>query len=153
MPDPAKPTLHLIKLCVGTDTVEDLLHWQSRRSAERIAAGLNPRPRHVTRMWPRRADELLRGGSLYWVIRGVIRVRQRIAALEPVTGEDGIRRCAIVFEPALIATLPRPRGPFQGWRYLPASDAPPDIGIAPGDDPDLPPGLREALTNLGVLGG
>ena len=153
MPDPAEPTLHLVKLCVGTDTVEDLLHWQSRRSAERIAAGLDPRPRRVTRMWPRRADELLRGGSLYWVIRGVIRVRQRIAALEAVTGEDGIRRCAIVFYPALIPTAPRPRRPFQGWRYLPAPDAPPDIGAAPGDDPDLPPGLREALTKFGVLGG
>jgi hypothetical protein len=153
MPDPAKPTLHLVKLCVGTDTVEDLLHWQSGRSAERLAAGLDPRPRHITRMWPRRADELLRGGSLYWVIRGVIRVRQRIAALEAVTGEDGIRRCAIVFEPALIPTAPRPRRPFQGWRYFPASDAPPDIGTAPGDDPDLPPGLREALSKFGVLGG
>ena len=91
--------------------------------------------------------------SSYWVIRGVIRVRQRIAALEEVTGDDGIRRCAIVFEPALIPTLPRPRGPFQGWRYFPASDAPPDIGAAPGDGPDLPPGLREALTKFGVLGG
>ncbi len=150
MPD---PTLHLVKLCVGTDTVDDLLHWQSRRSADRLAAGLDPRPRHVTRMWPRRAGELLRGGSLYWVIRGVIRVRQRIAALEAVIGEDGIRRCAIVFEPALILTAPRPRRPFQGWRYLPAADAPPDIGAAPGDDPDLPPGLREALTKFGVLGG
>ncbi len=153
MPDPAKPTLHLVKLCVGTDTVEDLAHWQSGRSAERLAAGLDPRPRHVTRMSPRRADELLRGGSLYWVIRGVIRVRQRIAALEPVTGEDGIRRCAIVFEPALIPTLPRPRGPFQRWRYFAAADAPPDIGAAPGDDPDLPPGLREALSHFGVLPG
>jgi len=152
MPDPAQPTLHLVKLCVGTDTVEYLLLWQSRRSAERLAAGLDPRPRHVTRMWPRRAGELLRGGSLYWVIRGVIRVRQRIATLEEVIGEDGIRRCGIVFEPALIPTAPRPRRPFQGWRYFPAPDAPADIGAAPGDDPDLPPGLREALTNFGVLG-
>ncbi len=153
MPDQTQPTLHLVKLCVGADSVEDQLQWQSKRSAERLAAGLDPRPRHVTRMWPRRAKKLLRGGSLYWVIRGVIRVRQCIAALEGVTGDDGIRRCAIVFEPALIPTLPRPRGPFQGWRYFAASDAPPDIGAAPGDDPDLPPGLREALTKFGVLGG
>ncbi len=153
MPDQTQPTLHLVKLCVGADSVEDQLQWQSKRSAERLAAGLDPRPRHVTRMCPRRADELLRGGSLYWVIRGVIRVRQRIAALEEVVGEDGIRRCAIVFEPALIPTLPRPRGPFQGWRYFAAADAPPDIGAAPGDDPDLPPGMREALTKFGVLGG
>ena len=153
MPDPTKPTLHLIKLCVGVDTVEELASWQSRRSAERLAGGLDPRPRHVTRSRPRQADELLCGGSLYWVIRGVVRVRQRIAALQEVTGEDGIRRCAIVFEPALIPTAPRPRRPFQGWRYLPAADAPPDIGTAPGDEPDLPPGLREALSNFGVLGG
>jgi hypothetical protein len=153
MPDAQKPTLHLVKLCVGADSVEDQLQWQSARSAERLAAGLDPRPRHVTRMWPRRAGELLQGGSLYWVIRGVIRVRQRIAELQEVIGEDGIRRCAIVFEPPLIPTVPRPRRPFQGWRYLSASDAPPDIGAAPGDEPDLPPGLREELTKFGVLRG
>jgi hypothetical protein len=153
MPEPAKPTLHMVKLCVGVDTVEEVLQWQSGRSAERLAAGLDPRPRHVTRMWPKRADELLQGGSLYWVIRGIIRVRQRIAALDEVIGEDGIRRCAIVFDPALIPTVPRPRRAFQGWRYLTAADAPPDIGTAPGDDPDLPPGMREALTRFGVLRG
>jgi hypothetical protein len=153
MPETQQPTLHLLKLCVGVDTVEDVLHWQSRRSAERLAAGLDPRPRHVTRMWPRRAGELLLGGSLYWVIRGVIRARQRIAGLEEVVGEDGIRRCAIVFDPALVPTVPRPRRAFQGWRYLAASDAPPDIGAAPGDDPDLPQGMREALTRFGVLRG
>ena len=153
MPDPVKPTLHLVKLCVGVDTVEELASWQPRRSAERLEVGLDPRPRHVTRMWPRRADELLQGGSLYWVIRGVIRVRQRIAELQEVIGEDGIRRCAIVFEPPLIPTVPRPRRAFQGWRYFPAADAPPDIGAAPGDEPDLPPGLREELTKFGVLRG
>jgi hypothetical protein len=148
-----EPTLHLVKLCVGTDTIDDLRQWQSRRSAERLAQGLDPRPRHVTRMWPRRDDELLRGGSLYWVIRGVIRVRQRIAALEEVRGEDGIRRCAIVLDPKLVLVAPRPRAAFQGWRYLAQKDAPPDIGAAPGDDPDLPPGLREALSQFGVLPG
>ena len=153
MPNPAKPTLHLVKLCVGVDTVEEQVSWQSGRSAERLAQGLDPRPRHVTRMWPRRAAELLQGGSLYWVIRGVIRVRQRIVALDPVIGEDGIRRCAIIFEPPLIATAPRPRRPFQGWRYFTAADAPPDIGTGPGDEPDLPPGLREELSRFGVLPG
>ena len=153
MPEPAKPTLHMVKLCVGVDTVEEVLQWQSGRSAERLAAGLDRRPRHVTRMWPKRADELLQGGSLYWVIRGIIRVRQRIAALDEVIGEDGIRRCAIVFDPELIPTVPRPRRAFQGWRYLTSADAPPDIGTAPGDDPDLPPGMREALTRFGVLRG
>ncbi|HSF95066.1 MAG TPA: DUF1489 domain-containing protein [Thermohalobaculum sp.] len=148
-----EPKLHLVKLCVGTDSIEDLRTWQSARSAERLAAGQDPRPRHVTRMWPKRADELLAGGSLYWVIRGVIRVRQKIAALEEARGEDGIRRCAIILEPALIPTVPRPRSAFQGWRYFRPEDAPQDIGAAPGDEPDLPPGLREALTKFGVLPG
>ena len=103
-------------------------------------------------MWPRRDTELLQGGSLYWVIRGVIRVRQKIAELVEVTGEDGIRRCAIVFEPSLIPTALRPRRAFQGWRYLSAADAPPDIGTGPGEVPDLPPGLREELDRFGVLG-
>ncbi|MDH3666875.1 MAG: DUF1489 domain-containing protein [Paracoccaceae bacterium] len=153
MADEPAPTLHLVKLCVGVDTVAELSQWQSKRAADRLAQGLDPRPRHVTRMWPRRADELLRGGSLYWVIRGVIRVRQKIAALEEVTGADGIRRCAIIFEPPLIPTSARTRRAFQGWRYLRAEDAPSDIGTAPGDDPDLPPGLREELSRFGVLRG
>lgn len=146
-----RPALHLIKLCVGTESIEDLRQWQSGRAAERLAEGLDPRPRHVTRMWPRRAAELKAGGSLYWVIRGLIQVRQRIADLEEVTGEDGVRRCAIVLEPALIPTALRPRRPFQGWRYLAAADAPPDLGGAAGQEPGLPPGLREALSEFGVL--
>lgn len=147
----AEPTLHLVKLCVGVDTVEALSTWQAQRSAQRLAEGADPRPRHVTRMWPRRAEELLAGGSLYWVIRGVIRVRQKIDALEEVIGEDGIRRCAIVFEPPLIPTAPRPRRAFQGWRYLAAADAPRDISGGRGDATDLPPGLREELARFGVL--
>ncbi len=153
MTEDRAPTLHLIKLCVGVDAVEELLEWQAQRGAERVAAGQDPRPRHVTRMWPKREAELLAGGSLYWVIRGVIRVRQRILGLQEVTGEDGIRRCAIVLDPELVTTAPRPRSAFQGWRYLKAADAPPDIGTAPGDDPDLPPALREALVRFGVLRG
>jgi len=153
MPDQSEPKLHLIKLSVGSESVDDLREWQSARAAERLARGEDPRPRHVTRMWPKRGDELLAGGSIYWVIRGVIRARQRIAALEEVVGEDGIRRCGIRMDPTLIPTIPRPRSAFQGWRYLAAGDAPQDIGAAPGDEPGLPPGLREALARFGVLPG
>jgi len=153
MPDQPEPKLHLIKLSVGSESVDDLREWQSARAAERLARGEDPRPRHVTRMWPKRGDELLAGGSIYWVIRGAIRARQRIAALEEVVGEDGIRRCGIRMEPTLIPTIPRPRSAFQGWRYLAAGDAPQDIGAAPGDEPGLPPGLREALARFGVLPG
>ena len=139
--------LNLIKLCVGVEDVAQLDRYQSRRLArgERLV--------HRTRMMPRRAEELLDGGSLYWVIRGRVRVRQRLLAIERIYDEEGRSFALLVLAPELVRTLPRPHRAFQGWRYFPASDAPPDIGTAPGDDPDLPPGLREALTKFGVLGG
>ncbi len=141
--------LHLAKLCVGVERPEELEAWQARRSAERAAAGLDDRPRHVTRMRPRRAEELLDGGSLYWVMKGVIRARQRIVALEETDTGDGVRRCAIVLGPEVIRTAPAPRRPFQGWRYLDPQDAPPDLAVA-GDGEALPPELSAALSEFGV---
>ncbi|MFN3955462.1 MAG: DUF1489 family protein [Pararhodobacter sp.] len=138
--------LHLIKLCVGADAVEDLIDWQKSRAA------LNPDglPRHVTRMWPKRGAELLDGGSLYWVFKGQVLARQAILRLDEVTGDDGILRCGIVFNPEIIRTEPQPRRPFQGWRYLRPEDAPRDLPAQrPGDD-DLPPELSAALADLGL---
>ena len=143
--------LNLIKLCVGAETIDDLLAWQKQRSADRRAAGLDPRPRHVTRMWPRRADEILDGGSLYWVFKGAVLARQTIEALEEVTGEDGIRRCAIVMAPEIVQVEARPRRPFQGWRYLSTADAPPDLSRAAQSEPGLPTDLALALDGLGVV--
>lgn len=142
-------TLNLLKLCVGAETVDDLADWQAERSAANRAAGLDPRHCHVTRMWPRRGQELLDGGSLYWVVKGLVLVRQRIVALEPRDGADGIRRCALRLDPKLIRTSPQPRRPFQGWRYLQSRDAPCDLL---GDVPtDLPPAIAVDLARIGVL--
>lgn len=144
--------VHLLKLCVGADSIEDLQAWQAARAAER-ARTADPRPRHVTRMWPRRAEELTGGGSLFWVIRGMIAVRQQVEALEPVTGADGITRCAIVLSPRLSRVVPRPHRAFQGWRYLAAADAPADLPHGVGTDgAPLPPELALALSALGVIG-
>ncbi|MEM9049724.1 MAG: DUF1489 domain-containing protein [Pseudomonadota bacterium] len=150
------PALHLIKLCVGSDGPEALAAWQTSRIAEWRAAGLTSQPRHVTRMWPRRAAEIAGRGSLFWVFRGVILIRQPIAGFEAVRGEDGIARCAILFEPALIPVSPRPRRAFQGWRYLPATEAPPDLvegAFDLGVDPSqrLPDALALALNSIGVV--
>ena len=147
--------LNLVKLCVGAESVEDLASWQARRVAERRAAGLDPRPRHVTRMWPRRAAEILGCGSLFWVIQGYVAVRQAIETFDEVVAEDGIRRCAIVLSPDLVRVAARPRGPFQGWRYLAAKDAPPDVagsqgGFAEAGEAYLPAELAIALDRLGV---
>lgn len=138
---------HLIKLSVGTEDVEDLLMWHSDRRAQ-TADGL---PRHVTRMWPRRAAEVLDGGSIYWVIKGVTLCRQRILRLDEVTGGDGIRRCAIVMDPELVRVVPSQRRPFQGWRYLDPADAPADLDRRRSGEEALPAALSAQLAELGVL--
>jgi hypothetical protein len=138
--------IHLVKLCVGASAVEDLVAWQNQRRALTGAAN----PVHITRMWPKRADEVLAGGSLYWVFKGVILARQRILALEERRGEDGIARCAIVLEPAIVRTEPAPRRPFQGWRYLAPGDAPRDLAANRANEDALPPELSAALADLGV---
>jgi len=102
-------------------------------------------------MWPRREAELLEGGSIYWVIKGVVQSCQRIIRLDEVIGEDGIRRCGIVLDPRLYHTHPQPKRPFQGWRYLKPEDAP-EIGapFEPGEE-TLPVALQSELAALGVL--
>ncbi|MBI1392220.1 MAG: DUF1489 family protein [Alphaproteobacteria bacterium] len=141
-------TVHLVKLCVGAANVADLESWVKRRTAANAAAGLGRLHDHVTRMFPKRREELLSGGSIYWVIRGDIRVRQKIAGLEPVTGADGIERCAIMLEPPLVRVAPQPRKAFQGWRYLRHDDAPPDIS---GASEHTEAALRSELASLGLL--
>lgn len=140
-------SLHLIKLSVGSENVESLAAWQATRRAQ-AEDGL---PRHVTRMWPRREAELLKGGSIYWVIQGFVQCRQRLLRLDEVIGEDGIRRCAFVLDPELVRTASARKRPFQGWRYLAPGDAPPDLPGMRGNDDALPPELSAALADIGVL--
>lgn len=139
-------TMHLVKLSVGTDSPEDLAIWQAARMAETGQA-----PRHVTRMWPKKEEELLDGGSIYWVIKGQVQARQRITGLQEVDRGDGIRRCAIVLDPELIRVAPSQRRPFQGWRYLKPEDAPRDLPAARASDDALPPELDAALAAIGVI--
>lgn len=143
-------TLHLIKLCVGVESVGDLAHWQRERLRKLAAAGAEPVLYHRTRQTPRRRDELLDGGSLYWVIKGVVQVRQRLIGLRPATGEDGVPRCDLLLDAKLVPTRPQPRRPFQGWRYLDPADAPLDLDEAASGA--LPPAeMRAALSELGLL--
>lgn len=138
--------VNIVKLCVGAERVEDLLAWHDSQRA-RWPEGCTV---HVTRMWPKRAAELTGGGSLYWVFKGVILARQRVLRLEERQGEDGVLRCAIVMDAQVLRTEPMPRRPFQGWRYLAATDAPRDLPAGRGREPDLPPGLAEAMATFGL---
>ena len=140
-------TINLIKLSVGTDSVEDLQAWHRNVRAQ----GGDGLPRHVTRMWPKREKEILNDGSIYWVIKGVIQCRQRILRLDEVIGHDGIRRCAIVLEPELIRTVQATKRPFQGWRYLKPEDSPADLPEGRENEEALPPELAGALADIGVL--
>ncbi|AKO98520.1 MULTISPECIES: DUF1489 family protein [Marinovum] len=139
--------INLIKLCVGTETPDDLARWQAQRRRDLP----DKLPRHVTRMWPKRADELLAGGSLYWVFKGVCLARQRVIRLDEVIGQDGIPRCGIVLDPEITRTTPMPRRPFQGWRYLTAADAPADLSERARKEDPLPASLNAALAEIGVL--
>jgi len=140
---------HLVKLCVGVDSVEHLEALRADRRTQRRAVGIRDNPVHVTRMTPRRSAEVLRGGSLFWVIKGSILVRSPILALESVTGEDGIKRCRMVFDHPLVPTEIQPRRPFQGWRYLSEEDAPRDLDPTMADK-GLPRELEAELRKLGA---
>lgn len=143
--------LNLVKLCVGVEKVSELAEWREMRTANARAMGMDYVPHHITRMWPRREEELLDGGSLYWVFKGLILARQRILRLDEVIGEDGIRRCCLIFDPQLVLTEAHKRRPFQGWRYLTKADAPKDIGLYREDEEEIPGALRAELSSLGIL--
>ena len=140
-------SINLVKLSVGSESLESLADWQATRRAQ-TADGL---PRHVTRMWPKRAAEILNGGSIFWVVKGVILCRQRILRLDAVEGTDGLRRCAIVHSPDIIRVTPTPKRAFQGWRYLNPSDSPTDLCEATAGGDALPTDLQTALAEIGVM--
>lgn len=144
-------TFHILKLCVGCGSVEELAAWQHRRLATMREANPAAELMHVTRQTPRR-EGFAPGASLYWVIGGYIRARQKIVALREVQGVDGILRCGIVLNPEIAVTEPVPRRAFQGWRYLPAAEAPADLPSgAAGASGAIPPEMRQALMELRLL--
>ena len=144
-------SLHLIKLCVGCDTIQDLEDWIEENQANFRRLRRPYEQTHTTRMVPKRCDALLDGGSLYWVIRGQVACRQRLLCVRPFTDGEGIGRCHLVLDPVVIAVEPRPCRPFQGWRYLEAQDAPRDLTRRSGDLAVMPETMRRELAELGLL--
>lgn len=143
--------LHLLKLCVGAESIADLEHWIAQRMAIQRKRGETPEHVHTTRMTPKRRDELLDGGSLYWVIKGQVAARERLLDLRPVVGADGIGRTDLVLSGEVVPVMPRPCRPFQGWRYLSDKDAPGDLGRAAGQVAEMPEEMRRELRDLGLL--
>lgn len=145
-------TIHLVKLSAGTDSIESLARWQSERLEKMRQDGLVPEMFHRTLQMPRRRDELLTGGSIYWVIKGMIQARQVLIDLREGTRLDGTPCTLLVFDNKLIPVRPAPRRAFQGWRYLDPADAPPDL-IEGKDDglAGMPPGMRQQLAELCLI--
>jgi hypothetical protein len=143
--------LHLIKLSVGTDSVQDLEVWIKLKLKEKKKRGEKPERIHTTRMVPKRAEELLDGGSIYWVIRGEILCRERILAIRPFVDREGVGRCQLVLDPKCVLVQPRPYRAFQGWRYLAVKDAPPDLDRAAPGARHMPETMRRELRELGLL--
>jgi hypothetical protein len=142
--------LHLIKLCVGCDSIRDLEEWIEERLAERRRRKQPAEHIHTTRMQPKRVEELT-GGSLYWVIRGEVACRERLMDIRPFVDKEGIKRCRLVLDGKVVPVLPRPMRPFQGWRYLAAKDAPRDLARDAKGAARLPEELRRELRSLGLL--
>ena len=113
-------TIHMVKLCVGAESIDDMIAWQTRQMKTL------PNPVHHTRVYPKQADEMLKGGSIYWVVKRAIRFRQRIIDIRKVDDENGRALCELHFDPELVQTYAQPKRPFQGWRYLKPADAPRD---------------------------
>ncbi len=138
----------MLKLCVGAESLEDLQGWSAQRLLKMKAEGQQPHHFHVTRMVPKRREELLASGSLYWVIKGQIQARQKLTDIVVFNDTDGIRRCKLMLENEVIPTQWHPKRAFQGWRYLKSEDAPVDIANA---QLSIPPQLYSQLSELGLL--
>lgn len=143
--------LHLLKLCVGAESLADLQAYTAARLRERRRAGDAAIAIHTTRMVPKRVDELLEGGALFWVIKGQIAARQDLVAVEPFTDAEGIGRCRLHLAPDVVAVLPRPCRPFQGWRYLADADRPEDLATGWDGLALMPEGMRRELRDLCLL--
>ncbi|MEM9810047.1 MAG: DUF1489 domain-containing protein [Pseudomonadota bacterium] len=140
-------TVHLIKLAAGSTGLESTLRWQKTLLQRNKGTALDGKLHHITRMMPRRVDDILDGGSLYWVMTGQVLMRQPIIGIDEIQTDEG-RKCCLIFEPDPTLVVPALRKPFQGWRYLEPKDAPRDLDGAP-DAEDLP--IRAELAELGLL--
>jgi hypothetical protein len=141
--------IHLQKLSVGSVSIESLAAWQGALAKRRAQEGLGAYADHITRMSPKRKQEVLNGGSIYWVIKGIIQCRNQILDLAETHTQDGRKACRIVLAPELVPVIPTPKRAFQGWRYLTPEDAPADLSTF-GDAADLPPHLRTKLIDIGA---
>ena len=142
--------VNLIKLCVGISSIEELESLQQNRRRRRVAEDAEALNIHVTRNTPKRAEEIIGKGSLYWVIKRRVVARQPIVDIRPMSIE-GRKHCAIILDPEIIRTHSKSCRPFQGWRYLELADTPADLSTTKVASDDMPYHLQDELRSLGLL--
>lgn len=143
--------LHMVKMAVGAESVDHIAAWQKERRAKLKIERGKPILIHKTRNYPKRAEEILAGGSMYWIVKGFIRVRQRIVGLERTKDAEGKPRCEIVLDPKLVRTVPMTHKPMQGWRYFEDRDVPKDLTGKGDVTAEMPPEMLAELRKLGLL--
>ncbi len=144
-------TVHLIKTAAGLQEIDQLI---DRQAANRLKYDGKPATYAYTRYMPKRAEDILEGGgSIYWILKNRIQVRQKILGFEIQTESDGMQWCQIIVEPQLYRTLAVQKRAIQGWRYLEPKDAPKDRGLyTPGQSQDeMPEAMADELKKLGLL--
>ena len=143
-------TVHLLRMAVRVESIAHLREIQSERVKTENNGGEGALFTY-TRNIPRRSDELANGGSIYWVVKRLIRVRQPILSLHQQTNAEGRDYCAIELDPTHIQVEPQRQRAFQGWRYFRVEDVPPDLDTAQSDSSDLPPEMAAELRELGLI--
>ena len=138
--------INLIKINVGSSNVDDIKNWQLA-NREKWA---DKKPRHITRMWPKRQQEILNGGSIFWVVKGYIIARQKIIGMEEFYRNKTIRCCALIFDNTIFETEIVRKRPFQGWRYLEKEQSPADLALENHNNDSIPSQLLAKLSDIGV---
>ena len=137
---------HLKKLAVGIDSVKNL------KIRQKIIFNEYNKIIHVTRNTPKKKDDLIAKGSMYWVIKRRVLVRQKIKDINLVIRNDGSKGCEIELDSELIKVIPTPMRPFQGWRYYSSEDVPADLSLNVNNDNEeaLTDELNAELIKLGL---
>lgn len=144
-------TVHLVKIAVGADSIEDIAEFQKQRRAKLKAERGKPILIHKTRNMPKRESEIIKAGSIYWIVKGFIRVRQRILGFEKRADKEGRPYCEIRLDPKLVRTVPLAHKPIQGWRYMEMDAVPADLTGKAAKSDEMPPEMMMQLRELGLL--
>jgi hypothetical protein len=144
-------TVHLVKMAVGIESFDHLKSVQADRLRTAMQSEGNGVLRHLTRNTPRRSEEVLDGGSIYWIIKGYIRAHQKITGFGEAMGRNGRPRCALLLDPELVRTELLPHKPIQGWRYMEPAAAPEDLTSKAMEKTSLPEEMAAELRALGLL--